>query len=1136
MLPLIAALIAKFGSLNAVLLTLKATMVAHPLFALALIITGLVSGLNVMINEFDKMNTSAKESMEGVKQSIDGVSSSLATVRDEQLELTRENKTLENLRDEYIELSSKTEKTAEDQQKLNDLYAKLSEIIPGFNASLGETSEQYKTQSEVIDDVNKKIEENIELIHARAKAAAQENSQRIGEISDKMQETDKKIKGNQYSKESVYAYAESMVDTLYTKDETGNYYRKGQGGNLKFEDILRDMVISRITQAGDTNTKDYIAAVEQMMTENSGEVYKYGENLTKEMLDEYVAGLIRQFTGGLELDDLYQEAWDKYAATLEDEAQYRGLQGDLDSLIGSLLDTYTRDIRQLPGYLDDQRKQEINVIRNNLDMTADNGLESRVNEALSEIESVNDAYRQRYESMTDAERILSARLEQAYQAQKNGTGTREAYNEVVKEYNTWLESVGRGAASYLKEIEEEVTSAQSTGSGAGVGTDSAVKTKTVKEMQDAMDAVNIAFANGFTEQLHWLLEQSLDDTGNFNRENYNTALSNLRKQNEDIYATMMNAIPQLTYIKDGTDGYDNTEIAKAFFQKSGEGEIHKQIMASFNAWREEVDTFEKEIIAKQGNDNAIITFIASQFEIRDASAVKELIARTTGEARTIIKNAMESVGLTDIDSVFESETPKTDILKYVEGTVEKLQYEMERLADKRMTPSKLAEGFEELKRAMHMEDGSGLDKMVKAYAAMNETTKGKFLSNTGLTEEWFELLGKGAELTAEEIRNLNEELLKAEYAKVGNNWNTLATAVANLGKEANNTGSDISSVLDDLKDYGQARAGIEWLLANSDTADSETVAAVRKKVSSIIKVSEDYLKDNDQLNFFAQMFEEGEMSQVRKSIQNFYDLFRDMLNEGDYSIDLSAIDFTDSEAVINALDTIIQEAIDSEDRALADAAKTLRQFVLEGFVGLQEETATIMDQTLDMTALNEGSFDKINKSKTEYGKMLGLKELLTYASRSKEALAELADEWQRTEESTKKTYRNWIDSEIWDILDKRNITDADQSKFGALIGNINPEKLIEVNSELETLRSNLNNIEAYGAGSAKGLGALRDEIDQTKQGIAAFRAYTSENSSLKLKGAAKDALIQWLGIPETLFDSDAGMDAIEAEVVRRQES
>lgn len=936
----------------------------------------------------------------------------------------------------------------------------------------------------------------------------------------------KQLDDNKYSEADVLAFAEAQFKSGgYTKHD-GMYFRNGANGEVEapIQKIIEDMVRAEMIKQYNENidTSNIVTATEEALKKYMGEgrYRAFARNATEDKINSRLEMLgntvMYSYTGSK------NRAWDEYTSSAENEARYQELAAELQAAVNTMIDTATKDIIQLPRYMNNERLEQINKMRSELDMTADAELETRVRELVEAIDGLNRDYTERYNKMTTEERLISDQLEKAY-----SSGDAETYNQLVDQYNQMMDQLGKGVKAHLDYMEKEVTTVASSPEI------SKATEKTVEEMRKEFGAVTEAFSNSFNKELIAIKNASFNEDGTFNPDEYAKALSDLQKNNETLYNHLVSNVGDLNKILTGeiSDPANFFSLDGIFSYGS-----YVQLYDAFKVWNSQVADFEKEITARNGNSNAIMTFLASQFEIHDASEVKELIARTSNDAWTIIQNAMQEVGLTDIDSVFESEAPKNDILKYVEGTVEKLQYEMERLADKRMTPSKLAEGFEELKRAMHMEDGSGLDKMVKAYAAMNETTKGKFLSNTGLTEEWFELLGKGAELTAEEIRNLNEELLKAEYAKVGNNWNTLATAVANLGKEANNTGSDISSVLDDLKDYGQARAGIEWLLANSDTADSETVAAVRKKVSSIIKVSEDYLKDNDQLNFFAQMFEEGEMSQVRKSIQNFYDLFRDMLNEGDYSIDLSAIDFTDSEAVINALDTIIQEAIDSEDRALADAAKALRQFVLEGFVGLQEETATIMDQTLDMTALNEGSFDKINKSKTEYGKMLGLKELLTYASRSKEALAELADEWQRTEESTKKTYRNWIDSEIWDILDKRNITDADQSKFGALIGNINPEKLIEVNSELETLRSNLNNIEAYGAGSAKGLGALRDEIDQTKQGIAAFRAYTSENSSLKLKGAAKDALIQWLGIPETLFDSDAGMDAIEAEVVRRQES
>lgn len=144
-------MIKHFGSLATIIPTVTAALSAHPVMAYALAIGVAVSGLNLLINTLNGLDKSATDSMDKVKKAIDGVSTSLESVRESSNKLSRENLSLESLRAEYVELSTKTEKTADDQARLNELYTKITDLVPGFSTVVANLSDKYSYQSDVID-------------------------------------------------------------------------------------------------------------------------------------------------------------------------------------------------------------------------------------------------------------------------------------------------------------------------------------------------------------------------------------------------------------------------------------------------------------------------------------------------------------------------------------------------------------------------------------------------------------------------------------------------------------------------------------------------------------------------------------------------------------------------------------------------------------------------------------------------------------------------------------------------------------------------------------------------------------------------------------------------------------------------
>lgn len=336
------------------------------------------------------------------------------------------------------------------------------------------------------------------------------------------------------------------------------------------------------------------------------------------------------------------------------------------------------------------------------------------------------------------------------------------------------------------------------------------------------------------------------------------------------------------------------------------------------------------------------------------------------------------------------------------------------------------------------------------------------------------------EIDLKNIGDINE-IYRTLFTELPNQWSAMSSVVSNLG----NGDIAFGGILDEIKKYGQAQAGFAWLLGDG-TADRETVDAVRNMISTVTGIAVDQLKTEDGLNLANYLFQSINMEKMKQSIQNFYSMFNQMV--ADYGVE---IDFSNAKTTISGLNTIMEKAVANEDNMIRDAAALLISFVSNGFVELGKESATVMDQTLDMVALKMGQFDLVNKSTTDYGKLLSLDTLLSEAATSKEALSELAAEWDKTDDSVKQTFRDMKDTvppEVWKILDKgpANIDDSAFIAFGEAVNKIDPSKLVTTNTELERLKKILEDMRKGGSTTAQGLSNIQKDIDDTKQAIAAY--------------------------------------------------
>ena len=334
-------------------------------------------------------------------------------------------------------------------------------------------------------------------------------------------------------------------------------------------------------------------------------------------------------------------------------------------------------------------------------------------------------------------------------------------------------------------------------------------------------------------------------------------------------------------------------------------------------------------------------------------------------------------------------------------------------------------------------------------------------------------------IDTDKIGNVNE-YYKTLYAELPNQWKAMQDAVTGLGGE----GLSFTKVLDEIKKYGQAQAGFAWLLGDG-TADRETVEAVRNMVASVLGIAEDELKSHEGLELYNLIFQVDNMERMKKSIQNFYTMFNRMVS--DYGIE---IDFSTSKTTVDGLNQILEQAIKNGDKVVQDATTLLISFVRNGFVELGKESATVLEQTLNLAEIKAGKFDKIMEAQTDYGKMLGLKNVVDVTNDTEEALIELAKEWENTEDSVKSAYRTMenVPDELWMILDKgpANLDTADWEAFKDIINGIDPSKLISTNEALDELMKILDGMKSGNTSTTSGIVQAKKDVESTTDAIAAY--------------------------------------------------
>ena len=152
------------GGIGNIGFTIAKAFSEHPIILFTVAVGGAIAALSALINVANPKNIDISGLMDDASKAVDRATDSVKSFNDEQAKIMSTNDQLESLRQEYIDLSTKTSQTADDQKRLLEIYDEIEKLAPGLIDSIGGMGDKYGYQKEVVEALNSELRDNIDLL------------------------------------------------------------------------------------------------------------------------------------------------------------------------------------------------------------------------------------------------------------------------------------------------------------------------------------------------------------------------------------------------------------------------------------------------------------------------------------------------------------------------------------------------------------------------------------------------------------------------------------------------------------------------------------------------------------------------------------------------------------------------------------------------------------------------------------------------------------------------------------------------------------------------------------------------------------------------------------------------------------
>lgn len=783
--------------------TLWAVLSAHPI-ALAIsafvVLTTAVTGISSQLH---------KETVD-ISESLSNIQNNLDDVKTAQRKWTTTSSEIEALRLKYIELSTKTDKTKEDNEALEQVLKNIGDLSPSLATNIQNITDKYSYQSGIVSGLNAELKKNYDWYMASARLTARDTFGDLATTSNDLKSEEKRIQEKK-----------NLVDDF-------NKYVKEHG--------TPDMSMDQMA-GGWLNSKT--------IGKRIGEIEKIYNHIGS------VLGVDGRFVG----NDLTFFDDGKYQSGIETnilearsnvDDQISVLEGQKEALKQAVYDTLAvfADYNELtPAY---QRYAEgvVNGLINEFDFESSD-LGSEINRITAAItDAISKALSEQTNTQADSNKsALMNQIESAYNAQTETMSMESlaSYNSLIDEWNKLYGSddvikFGKLDESFIDSLKATANAAAAAAKSLDGTTTSAEEyAKTVSQRTERQDAEK----NGFLNQLGEA-KTKIGDNGE-NLGEYRAYMNQLSEKNSELYQAMMDTYPSLAEIYTGSvAGQDAVNALNAATVEAAEiaaskenyyATISSNTTASSGSdvqgWLQQL----KDSLVTGGDENGVASFIA-QLDTMSNESIEKLI-----ELMPWLSTLKEET--------YSYKDLLTMLNGQIDGTYENLLQYMEQISnmdnagtDQSIGQLTKLEGF----------DGSvnGIDAFKRAWGELDDSARKAIRSIMGDEEDLIDSILEGGEDAEDSFKKINKALNKMKLKKLedlGQVWEGTTEAMENAEKGGTEFVKSYGKIMGKVDDLSKAQGALNFIQSEG-TKDAGDLADAFSYLAQYTGVSAEHLQNN----------------------------------------------------------------------------------------------------------------------------------------------------------------------------------------------------------------------------------------------------------------------------------------------------
>ena len=728
----------------------KIGLVVAGVAAVIAIVSLLGAALNTKVPTMADKFDSLRESIDKTKQAIKDVTTA-------QQDMVKDNTSLKSQRDEYAELSTKANKTKEDNERLKAILDELSSLSPGVASALQGITDVYSYQEGVIDAVNKQLERNIELSKQAARSKIQEQLPELAKSSKKLKDLESDV--NQQSGRVQSLNAQISTTSGFTAGNYGgNYlYTNAQNESLDPREIVQRYLLDQI-HSGNFNSRASAMDFLKLYGISGAD----GKPLDLSLNKGFLQGDLNKNSSDKEQLAHFQsnEGWksliDQMVELISTETSNKQELEDsrqtLEATTRSQLEYYKEDTN-LPDFLKQNLDDEVGKIIDNFNWEGD--YEKEFAKASEEIAKQSSIMQKNYKEWEAASNTASIELEKAYNDFKaNPTkDNQKAYNDLVDKYNDLYDGTLKKLGDDMVQTAEQATSAAET-----------PKQETVQDLVKKQDEAMRAWSDGFQDQYKAFLGSKQED-GTYDLKSYQERLNTLRETNKSLYDKMIARMPQLEKV--GTEITNTSDFTVAdlmAYWNDMQGEWIKQYEEEIGRRSEQNERLAQDAKNAENELDPYLKLMAETAEDGNADAVFDLVSGFEENIRKKIVEYLSEQEFTPDSDKFAETVWDEEFMSKVTNSVEGWSTALKAaFSDATGETTKSAEETMYFLETLQTKlDDVNVDNFSKAfhelYDGAKSTDKKKMLEYLGITSE--EANNITDDVVAKIKYNLDKKLLK----------------------------------------------------------------------------------------------------------------------------------------------------------------------------------------------------------------------------------------------------------------------------------------------------------------------------------------------------------------------------------------